>query len=332
MNSNEKDIQDLLNKGKIFYKFSKSKEEYVSKTSEAFHRDYPENSVINGTDRGLSFCDNIQTLLFCCGYGDQITQVIIDKNSHFYDAVVKTLEKDEDTYNTYNEYRAHTMQTGKNYSLKDPTVLNALIQNAKPEALEHFITYKNNISKPIEVIYEEYGFKETAAFVRELKSAVYNEFGLNIYNDVRKTQRIKEIAASLIEKYKDSSKEDFSFKKAEKEYEAIKETTVDRRKEKTDMIKKDDFYVGPLHDAVKYLDINYFTKEQTITIMRIVVDNEIFEADKLNVFLPKFLPEFSNDFLINIRSEIKNNKMSFDEICNFLDGIYEEKISKKQSL
>ena len=104
---NELDIQNLLQKGKIFYKFSKSKEEFKHLTSEEFHKNYPEFSIIKADGyHGLSFCDDTSKLLLCLGYGDQITQVIIDKDSKYFNDVEEFLEKEQEEFinSSKNDY------------------------------------------------------------------------------------------------------------------------------------------------------------------------------------------------------------------------------------
>ncbi len=329
---NERNKQELLNKGKIFYKFSKSKEEYKDLTSEWFHKDYPENSIIKAeASHGLSFCDDIEKLLLCCGYGDQITQVIIDPSSPYFNDVYEYLEKEMDEYGSLGEYTTFVMQTGKNYSLSDPTVVNALIQNANSDALANFIYYRNNKGKTIEEIYKEYGFEKTSQFVKEFKQEVYKKYKSVLHNDNR-LDDFKKIANSLIEKYKDKTKENFSFTKAENDYEKIKENVKDRRSEKIDFIKNGDYEIDIFHDMAIYFYVNHFTKGQAAQISNILTENKILDADKLNTILPKFSPKFSDKLLDKIRHEIRNNNFSFEEICNFLDKNVENCLNKKESI
>ena len=330
-----KDVQRLLQKGKIFYKFSKSKEEYSNLTSEEFHKDYPEFSVVNADGyHGLSFCDDISKLLLCLGYGDQITQVIIDRESEYYDDVEEFLEKEIEEYNRFGEYVTYTMQTGKNYSLSDPSVLNALIQESNREGINYLFTYVNK-GKKIEEIYKEYGFDKTASFIEDIKKEYIDKHKYMFYIDEAAVEELKEIANNLISKYKD--KDLFSFKKAENEYELNKNKTIDKRFEKIDLIKNNADKEDMFKDIVYYLHVSHFTKEQSLEIIKILSENNFYEPDKLNKILPMFSRKFSDKMLLQIKHDIRNNKMSFEQTLDYLkekrkdNFIHEESLTEKLS-
>ena len=323
----------MLQKGKVFYKFSKSKEEYSSLTSEGFHRNYPEFSVINADGyHGLSFCDDVSKLLLCLGYGDQITQVIIDKESKYYDDVEEFLEKELEEYSRFGEYVTYVMQTGKNYSLKDPSVLNELIQVANREGINYLFTYVNK-GKKIEEIYREYGFEETASFIENIKAEYINRHKFMYFINETAADELKEIANSLILKYKD--KDLFSFEKANLEYEQNKENTVDRRFEKIDLVKPDSSEEDMFKDIVYYLHASHFTQEQTLEIIKIISENNFYEPDKLNKILPMFSRKFSDEMLLQIKHDIRNNKMNFEQALDCLkekrknNFMHEEKLTEK---
>ena len=326
---NELDIQKLLQNGKVFYKFSKSNEEYKNLTSEEFHKDYPEFSIIKADGyHGLSFCDDISKLLLCLGYGDQITQVIIDKNSKYYEDVEEFLEKEQEEYSRFGEYVTYTMQTGKNYSLKDPSVLNALIQESCFEGINYLFTYVHDGQK-IESIYREYGFEETASFIENIKKEYVNRHDYMFYISKEAAAEIKEIANDLILKYKD--KDLFSFEKAESEYEQNSDKTVDRRFEKINLFKSND-KEDMFRDIVYYLHVNHFTKQQSLGIIKILSENNIYEPNKLNIILPMFSRKFSDEMLIQIKHDIRNNRLNFEQTLDLLKEKNKNNFVRDESL
>lgn len=324
---NEEDIQNLLNKGKIFYKFTKSNESQRSRFTEAFFKEYPENSVIKADGyHGLSFCDDISKLIACIGYGDTLTQIIVDKDSPYYEDIEEFLYKEPEEYVKFGEYASFTLQTGKNYSLSDPTVINELIQNANSKHLYNLFTPITGIYKPLKALYEELGFKESANFLNDLEERIskYNPF--YHVNMAGCFDKLKEISAELVKDYEHK----FSFEKAAKEYEEIKENVVDRRREPVKIIKNDKDYMGFANALSFYLHSNYFTNEQAKEIVKIMfAANKMENENDINTIVPRFTTHFTKKQLEDIKT-FAFSKPSTNALIDYIDEIYKNGIPVKQ--
>ena len=316
------DITNLLQKGKVFYKFTKTDENFKNIFSENLYTNYPENSIINANSTyGLAFCDDISHLLYCAEYGNQLTQIIFDEDSKYFDDIIKYTTKNSGEYNRFHEYDSFIVQTGKNYSLKDPSVLNEIIQNSPPEAIRAFL-HKNINEFSMVDIYDNIGFFETANFVKALKEKEA-EFLSNHTNLNSVYEEIKEYANSLI------TERNFSFKKAETEYN---KNPVDRRREPTQIAKETEDFVSLCGAISHYLRSNRFTKNQTKIIMKTFLRSEKVNAKDINYILPKFVNSFSDKQLKQIYQFCDKNK-NLSEIMDYIDGIYESKIpTQKLSL
>lgn len=324
----DEDVEALKSKGKVFYKFSKSSKKINNLFSEEFYKDYPEFSVVKaGAGHGLSFCDDINKLLLCIGYGDQITQVIIDEDSPYYNDIDKYLIKELEEYNRFGEYTTFTLQTGKNYSLKNPAVLNELIQKGNEDAINVFMHYTNPYGKSIEDIYEEIGFNETANFIRQIKEQYKKEIGMDsiFICDEKDTLKIKRIANDLSKNFEIP----FSFEMAEKEYEKNKNRTIDRRKEPIDLIKDTEDYYSQCNSIAYYLKTNHFTNEQSNQIMKALdAANIIGDKDKINIILPHFSNEMSDIALRSLKKLFTKSNYLFEDIIKILDSMCETKYSE----
>ena len=137
-------LNDILeSKQKVFYKFTKS--DKILSNAEVFkentYLNYTNNSiVVSKNNYGLSFCISYDKLLACAGYGDVLTQIIIDK-----DMVLKeNLEKDKYLYGYFQEYylygeiRAKRLHIGKQFSIANPSVLKEGMRLANKNSLDAF--------------------------------------------------------------------------------------------------------------------------------------------------------------------------------------------------
>ena len=329
---NEIDIKYLTDKGKIFYKFSKSKEDFKELTFEQFHKNYPEFSIIQADGyHGLSFCDDLSKLLLCAGYGDQITQVIIDKSSPYFDAIEEHLEKELEEYSRFGEYTTFVMQTGKNYSLSDPSVVNALIQSANMEGLSFFLNYTNH-GKTIEEIYEDFGFDESAQFIHDIKEKFTQKYrNLFMLQSGETREYLNKIANELVLNYCDKDSL-FSFEKAENDYELNKDKITDRRFEKVNLVKEGETIDDMFSDVAYYLHLSHFSKWQAGKIAEILTENNLYEPAKLNEILPKFSRNFSDELFLQIKHDIRNNKLDYSQILNLLDERRKDAFTRKENL
>lgn len=332
----EEDIQDLLKKGKVFYKFSKSKEDFKENFEECFYRNYPENSIIRaGGYHGLSFCDDISKLLLCACYGDQLTQIIIDEDSPYIEEIKEKMYKEPEEYGKFGEYVTYIVQTGKNYSLSDVTVINELIQTSSNEALSKFLHY-TNLGKPMEEIYSDIGFNEAAEFVKTLKKNFMIETNKNnkffqqdpelflqfaplfIAND-KEYDKIREIANELVKHIEQK----FTFEQAIEDYEKIKDEVVDRRREPKTIVKSEDSSKDKRMSAIYFLHANNFTKNQAQQIMKILESQNAFkDANKINTLLPLFDKEMSDAELRSLKKILSKDVMPLKEVCDAIEYFY----------
>ena len=318
----EKDIQELLKRGKIFYKFTKSNESQAKLYSEAFFKKYPENSIIKADGyHGLSFCDDISKLLTCIGYGDTLTQIIIDEESDYFCDIEEFLYKEKSEYSKFGEYTAFTVQTGKNYSLKDPTILNEIIQYATEDNISQLFRNQNDYGEDLKTIYKKIGFEESAIFLEKLEEnlAEYNPYYRG--NPRVHLKKIKEISSELIKDYECK----FSFKKAEEEYNCIKENVVDRRREPVEIIKNNEDYIGIADAVAYYLHSNHFTVNQSKEIVKIMFAANKMDKNSINVILPKFSTSFTNEQLNDIK-KFAFKKPNTKEFIEYIDDVFNDKI------
>lgn len=332
----EEDIQELMQKGKVFYKFSKSRKEFTEHFEESFYREYPENSIIRPSGyHGLSICDDISKLLLCACYGDQLTQIIIDEESPYIEDIKQKMYKEPEEYGKFGEYVTFVTQTGKNYSLSDITVINELIQTSSNEALDRFLYY-TNLGKPMEQIYSDIGFEDAANFVKTLKRTYMTETfsdnpffqqdpdlylkyaGFYIAND-RDHDRIREIANELTQHIEQK----FTFQQAEIDYEAIKHQVVDRRREPKPLVKIEDNPRDRRMIAVYFLHANDFTKNQADQIMKILESQNAFvDCDKINTLLPLFDKKMSDAELRSLKKTLSKGVVSTEEMCDAIEYFY----------
>lgn len=332
----EEDIQELTRKGKVFYKFSKSREEFTENFAESFYRDYPENSIIKaGGYHGLSFCDDISKLLLCACYGDQLTQIIVDEESPYFEDMKEKMYKEPEEYGRFGEYVTYIVQTGKNYSLSDITVINELIQTSSNEALGAFLYY-TNLGKPIEQIYSDIGFSEAAEFVKNLKKTFMMEMnkdnpffkqdpelflqfaGFYVAND-RDYDKIRAIANELVKHIEQK----FTFEQAEADYENIKNQVVDRRREPRPIVKFEEHPEDRRFTAIYFLHVNDFTKNQAEQIMKILESQNAFaDVDKINTLLPLFDRRMSDAELRSLKKNLSKGVVSTTEVCDAIEYFY----------
>lgn len=312
----QEDIDDILSKGIIFYKFSKSNESFTNMFYEHFYSAYPENSIIKAQNsHGLSFCADMQKLLGCAMYGDQITQIIIDKNSPYFNEILKTLRKEHEEYGRFGEYNSFIVQTGNNYSLSDPSVLNELIQVANDDSIDTFFHYTDFNKKKMEDIYDDLGFHETANFIRQIREAYIeqNECHLFFTSCKEDFDKIRTLANSFIKS------KSFNFEKAIQDY-LDNPIPKDRRREPQPIInEKLDIY-DRKSSAAHYLYVNNFTEEQAKQIMKILDNQNLFESvENLNTILPLFTNDLNDANLRTIKKLTTQHDFKVEELSDIIE-------------
>lgn len=328
---NEKDIKDLLSKGKVFYKFTKSEKRIRNAFEESYYKDYPENSIIKADGyHGLSFCDDISKLINCIGYGDTLTQIIVDKNSPYFDEVEEYLFKEPEEYKRFGEYTTFVAQTGKNYSLSDPSILNALIQNSSKTSLNYMFIFANSNGENLETIYKNLGFDESASFIEKFRDKLFNN---DIFPDFRSDDYAafaRKTADNLFDELFGHSKNNFSFEKAELEYENL-DIPIDRRREQVRINVHENTLDSRCLWAANYLRANNFSKKQAEAILKILIVSDKTKIQDMSQIIPKFSNDFSEEQFKNIKN-LALKHPSTEELIEFIDKIFLERIVVKETL
>ena len=215
----ESALDDIMNSGqKIFYKFTKSSEEYVK--NEIFYENaylkYGDFSIVNACNSyGLSFCGRPEKILACAIYGDTLTQVIVDKD------IAEDLNNDNYTYGfsrewrLYGEITAQKLYIGKQFSISNPEVIKECMKIADVDSVRTFFDSRIIQGSPVEEMYEKLGFSESKHIVETMRPYYreYLMFGRNEIDSFR----------TKLEELFPTKEGDFSFSKEEQYYEQNKE-------------------------------------------------------------------------------------------------------------
>lgn len=165
------DRERLLFNYEMGYKFSKSKQEFSEYFSEGLFKNYPEMGYVETNNSvGLSFTASTECLLYCAVYGDQITQIPLNKEHPYYYKLKSA--RIEHREMIFNEYCSNILLTGKNISLKDPYVLKDIIKissNRAICALVQPLSFTNSECENLGQVYRKIGFDETADFYFDIK-------------------------------------------------------------------------------------------------------------------------------------------------------------------
>lgn len=106
------DRERLLFNYEMGYKFSKSKQEFSEYFSEGLFKNYPEMGYVETNNSvGLSFTASTECLLYCAVYGDQITQIPLNKEHPYYYKLKSA--RIEHREMIFNEYCSNILLTGK---------------------------------------------------------------------------------------------------------------------------------------------------------------------------------------------------------------------------
>lgn len=197
-NSQNNKLQNLnkfcITNHTIGYKFSKSSESLCEFFAENFYENYSEFKFVKArNDVGLSFTLNKSCLLSCAIYGNQLTQIVFNKEHPFY----YKLSEAKINYRglVFDEYYSNILLIGKNISINNPHLLKELIILSNPTAIIYFINFKTNkYNLNMGEIYKTINYYETADFYYSIRSMLIK----NNYNISYLKQNINNILGTSI--------------------------------------------------------------------------------------------------------------------------------------
>lgn len=279
----DKKVKQLINNKHVFYKASKSSEEITQYFHEDFFYNYKEYSKNESKHNyGMSTCGDMSKLCGCCIYGDQLTQVIIDPQNPFYEELSKSLRINESATikEKYAEIVSDFLVVGKNISLNDPYVLKDAFRLADRTSLFTFFNFRDERSfLPIENVYRNLGFNQTADFVDRVRKSF--ELNVKINNNIEAFRHDLEIILP-------HRKNAFTFQNEENYYEENKEQLFPKKQP----LKNKILSFLKLNNKTKDNKNNYTEFENEIInfIMdhnKIITNNDIDIENALNIHLSK---------------------------------------------
>lgn len=179
----DKRVKQAIANETLFYKASKSQQSYTTYFHEDFFYEYKEYSKNYANHNyGISTCGNLEKLCGCCIYGDQLTQIIIDKENPYFEELKQSLRVNDSPSirEKYAEIVSDFVVVGRNISLKDPYVLKDIFKHADRQSLFTFFRFEDEANgEKIEDVYRKLGFEESYDFVTKVRQSFKDNIVLN---------------------------------------------------------------------------------------------------------------------------------------------------------